>query len=106
MSVLQKKVMAEYQFPGEHTMPTDKTETHQKDDKIALPPLLMDNAHSPVLIKHVMKLVKDGIRYLNPGQTPVIAMDQPLYFFCQRNTVVFQRIWREYTCRGARRSAY
>ena len=52
---------------------------HQKEDKIALLPLLTDNAHSPALIKHVMKIVKDDIRYLNPGQTPVIAMDQPLY---------------------------
>lgn len=26
-----------------------------------------------------MKLVKEAITYINPGQTPVIGMDQPLY---------------------------
>ena len=26
-----------------------------------------------------MKLVKDAIAYINPGQTPIIGMDQPLY---------------------------
>ena len=26
-----------------------------------------------------MKLVKDAIAYINPGQTPVSGMDQPLY---------------------------
>lgn len=26
-----------------------------------------------------MKIVKDAITYINPGQTPIIGMDQPLY---------------------------
>ena len=31
------------------------------------------------MILHAMKLVKDAIEYINPGQTPIIRMDQPLY---------------------------
>ena len=31
------------------------------------------------MIQHSMKLVKDAIAYINPGQTPIIGMDQPLY---------------------------
>ena len=46
---------------------------------IALLPLLVDNAHSLALIKHVMGITKAGIEHLNPGQIPVLGMDQPLY---------------------------
>lgn len=45
----------------------------------SLLPLFEENAHSKAMIQHSMKLVKDVIAYINPGQTPVIGMDQPLY---------------------------
>lgn len=45
----------------------------------SLLPLFEENAHSKAMIQHAMKLVKDATAYLNPGQTPVIGMDQPLY---------------------------
>ena len=41
--------------------------------------LFEENAHSKAMILHAMKLVKDAIEYINPGQTPLIGMDQPLY---------------------------
>ena len=31
------------------------------------------------MIKHAMDVIKSCINYLNPGQVPVIAVDQPLY---------------------------
>ena len=31
------------------------------------------------MIRHVMDIVKQKVGFLNPGQTPVIAFDQPLY---------------------------
>ena len=31
------------------------------------------------MILHAMKVVKDATEHVNPGQTPVIAMDQPLF---------------------------
>ncbi len=46
---------------------------------IALLPLLRDQAHSVATIKHVMDKVRDTVAFLNPGQTPVISADQPLY---------------------------
>ena len=46
---------------------------------VTLLPLLVNNAHSPALIKHVMQLIKPAIQHLNPRQVPVLAMDQPLY---------------------------
>ena len=45
----------------------------------SLLPLLRESAHSVATIRHVMNRVKDTVAYLNPGQTPVIAADQPLY---------------------------
>lgn len=45
----------------------------------SLLPLFEENAHSKAMIQHSMKLVKDAIAYINPGQTPIIGMDQPLY---------------------------
>lgn len=45
----------------------------------SLLPLFEENAHSKAMILHAMKLVKDAIEYINPGQTPLTGMDQPLY---------------------------
>lgn len=45
----------------------------------SLLPLFEDNAHTMAMIKHAMKTVKESTKFLNPNQTPVIAMDQPLY---------------------------
>ena len=45
----------------------------------ALLPLLRDQAHSVATIKHAMDKIKEAVIFLNPGQTPVITADQPLY---------------------------
>ncbi|CAE1259085.1 unnamed protein product [Acanthosepion pharaonis] len=45
----------------------------------SLLPLLRDQAHSVATIKHAMKKVREVVAFLNPGQTPVLAADQPLY---------------------------
>ena len=31
------------------------------------------------MIRHAMDVIKACVNYLNPGQVPVVAMDQPLY---------------------------
>ena len=49
--------------------------THQ----IALLPLFLESAHTVAMVRHGMTVVKDVIQHINPGQTPVIAMDQPLF---------------------------
>ena len=45
----------------------------------SLMPLLRDQAHSVATIKHAMDKIKEAVQLLNPGQTPVITADQPLY---------------------------
>ena len=41
-------------------------------------PLLQESAHSVATIKHSMDKIKEATHFLNPGQTPVMAVDQPL----------------------------
>ena len=48
-------------------------------DIIALLPLFLEEAHSVAMIRHGMNIVNKVVQHLNPGQTPVIAMDQPLF---------------------------
>ena len=36
------------------------------------------------MIKHSLDTVKDAVEYLNPGQTPVIAFDQPLFALAKK----------------------
>ena len=42
-------------------------------------PLLRDQSHSVATVKHVMGQVKSIVDLVNPGQTPVITADQPIY---------------------------
>lgn len=42
-------------------------------------PLFYENAHSIAMIQHSMKVVTEAVHYLNPGQIPILAMDQPLF---------------------------
>lgn len=46
---------------------------------ISLLPMFLDNAHSAATIAHGMNVVKAAVKHLNPTQTPVIALDQPLF---------------------------
>jgi len=46
---------------------------------VTLMPLFLEYAHSVAMIKHSMNVVKAATEYLNPGQLPVLVMDQPLF---------------------------
>jgi len=48
-------------------------------DVCTLLPLFHDAAHSPAMICHAMKIVRSAVHSVNPGQIPVLTMDQPLY---------------------------
>ena len=45
----------------------------------ALLPLFPDQAKSIAMIRHAMDIIKLSVNHLNPGQVPVIALDQPLF---------------------------
>ena len=57
-------------------------EPQQSDYKpavTALMPLFLENPHSAPMIFHGMNVIRSAVELVNPGQTPVIAMDQPLF---------------------------
>ena len=61
---------------------SSKLETLNRETPVnisALLPLFEDQAKSVAMTKHSMTIVRKTTNYLNPGQTPVIACDQPLY---------------------------
>jgi len=45
----------------------------------ALLPLFQESAHTVAMIRHSMDVVKRAVEHLNPGQTPVLTFDQPLF---------------------------
>ena len=50
----------------------------------ALLPVWRDDSKSAAIIKHSLDVVKDAVAYLNPGQTPVVAFDQPLFALAKK----------------------
>ena len=47
-------------------------------------PLFRDTAHSIAMIRHSMDIIKKSVYNLNPGQIPVLTVDQPLYAIAKR----------------------
>ena len=48
-------------------------------DISSLLPLFQEQAKSAAMIRHSMDVVRKAVHFLNPGQVPVIACDQPLF---------------------------
>ena len=42
-------------------------------------PLFQEDSKSVAMIKHAMSVIQQAVNKLNPGQAPVIALDQPLF---------------------------
>ena len=36
------------------------------------------------MMKHTMETVKENTKFINPGQTPVLGPNQPLYALCKK----------------------
>lgn len=56
-----------------------ETLAEKPTDLTAMLPLFPEEAKSPAMIKHAMDIIKQSVHFLNPGQVPVIACDQPLF---------------------------
>ena len=50
----------------------------------SLLPLFQEQAHSVAMIKHSMDKVKYLVNFPNPGRTPIITADQPLFVIAQQ----------------------
>ena len=57
-----------------------KNQNDEKDvDILVLLPLFREGSKSAAMIRHAMGVVKQAVNHVNPNQTPVIALNQPLY---------------------------
>jgi hypothetical protein len=56
-----------------------KHQTELPQSISTLLPLFHEQAKSVAMLQHSMRVLKDATEFLNPGQVPVIAFDQPLY---------------------------
>ena len=52
-------------------------------------PLFLDDSKSVAMIKHGMLVIKSTVNYLNPGQTPFVVLDQPLFASAKENQSAF-----------------
>ena len=53
-------------------------------DLTSLMPLFQESAHSAATIRHAMEVVSQAVRFLNPGQVPVLACDEPLFAIAKK----------------------
>lgn len=61
----------------------------------ALLPLFHEQAHTAGMILHAMRVIKDAVQHVNPGQVPVIAMDQPLFAIAKQIQWEFPDLYGE-----------
>ena len=47
-------------------------------------PIFLESSTSPPMAWHAMGVLKKAIAYLNPGQTPVMVADQPLFTLAKK----------------------
>ena len=57
-----------------------KNQNDEKEINISVfLPLFCKGSKSAAMIRHPMGVVKQAVNHVNPNQTPVVALDQPLY---------------------------
>ena len=58
---------------------------------IVLLPLFLESAHTVAMIKHSLEVISKAVGHLNPGQSPVVTFDQPLYALAKKYSLSGQR---------------
>ena len=62
---------------GLHTMQGTKIQSNQLSTSLL--PLFQESVHTVAMIRHSIDVVRNAVQHLNPGQTPVLTCDQPLF---------------------------
>ena len=58
-------------------------------------PLFHEKSSTPSMIMHGMNIIKQTTAFLNPGQIPIITVDQPLYALVKKIQYEYPNIFRE-----------
>lgn len=61
----------------------------------SLLPLFHEDSKTPAMIKHALDLIKNAVGFLNPGQIPVVALDQPLFTIAKQIQWKYPQIYGE-----------
>ena len=64
-------------FSSRSSKPVFITKTHMF-------PLINEYSNNPATLVHVMKKVAEATEFLNPGQDPILDVDQPLFTICKK----------------------
>ena len=82
-------------WPSYHTK---NQNDEKKVDISVLLPLFRKGLKSAAMIRHAMGVVKQAVNHVNPNQTPVIALDQPLYALAKHSMELERYLWRGKVC--------
>ena len=66
-------------YHANNTKPPDTPPT-----KSYMLPIFTEPSNSPIMVWHGMKVLQRAINYINPGQTPVMEADQPLFTLAKK----------------------
>ena len=67
------------------TQVTEVSVDHPRQlDLTSLMPLFQESAHSAATIRYAMEVVSQAVRFLNPGQVPVLACDESLFAIAKK----------------------
>ena len=77
-------------WPSYHTK---NQNDEKKVDISVLLPLFRKGLKSAAMIRHAMGVVKQAVNHVNPNQTPVIALDQPLYALAKHSMELERYLW-------------
>ena len=47
-------------------------------------PIFIESSNNPAMVWHGLKVIRQAINYINPGQTPVMEVDQPLFTLAKK----------------------
>ena len=64
-------------------------------DKCVTAPIFRERSTSVAMISHIMNNYAAATQFLNPGQTPVLTMDQPLYALAKQLQWRFPNLFGE-----------
>ena len=64
----------------ESQWPSDAADQAERDAAISqLLPLFTEKAATHAMVKHGMNVIRQSTLFLNPGQIPLMAVDEPLF---------------------------
>ena len=85
----------ENNLPWSAYMANQQVEVPQPPAITGLLPLFHESAHTLAMVKHGINVIKQATEHVNPGQVPVLTVDQPLYAIAKKIQWMWLRVYGE-----------